>query len=203
MDACAIATEEAIIITGGDTYEGYLASSTRVIQYDINGTKTLLPKLNSKRSDHACGSYMDANNKRVLIVAGGASHSSTEILFEGHDTWQYRRRLPFDLQDLAAATINNQFYVFGGEMQNDAFGNVLEASNEIYKFNPDEGNLGVWELVGQMKEKRQDLGVSLVKLSDVIDYCQVTEEEEKEAFPSHPHLMRFVNTKTKKPDVEN
>ena len=64
-NACVIEIEEAMIITGGDAHGGYIADTTRVVQYDIHGNKTYLPSLNSKRSDHACGSFMNSENKRV------------------------------------------------------------------------------------------------------------------------------------------
>jgi len=54
-----------------------------------------------------------------------------------------------------------------------------------------------------MKMKRSQHAVSLVKLADVIDFCQRPETKEEKPMPSHPHLMSFLNnTKNKAPDVD-
>ena len=54
--------------------------------------------------------------------------------------------------------------------------------------------------------KRTQHAVSLVKLADVIDFCQRPETKEEKpipTMPSHPHLMSFLNnTKNKATDAD-
>ena len=58
--ACAIELEDTVVVTGGDW------PSVPIVQvYNINGHQEQLPNMTRPRSFHACGHYVDSNNKVV------------------------------------------------------------------------------------------------------------------------------------------
>ena len=86
-------------------------------RYRRDGRATTLPSLQTGRRDHACGLYIDDNNRRVsnycnivsvmfmsimlqiLLVTGGWNDgykdlSSTEILSPGASRWTWAASLP-------------------------------------------------------------------------------------------------------------
>jgi len=63
-NACIIQQKDSAVITGGDT------DLEVVERYDKNGKTKSLPKLNTGRWAHGCGSYLDKEGKMVLVVSG-------------------------------------------------------------------------------------------------------------------------------------
>ena len=56
--ACSINLGKSVILTGGN--------GNLVREYFENGTNNILPKLNSKRYNHGCSSYIDSNDNEVI-----------------------------------------------------------------------------------------------------------------------------------------
>ena len=51
----------------------------QVAKFDPNGFIEFLPNLKTGRRDHACAGYYDAQDRFVLLVAGGLTISAGEI----------------------------------------------------------------------------------------------------------------------------
>ena len=62
--ACAIELEDTVVVTGGD-----YPSVPFVNTYNIDGHQEQLPNMIRPRSTHACGYFVDSNNK---VVSRGA-----------------------------------------------------------------------------------------------------------------------------------
>ena len=83
-----------------------------------------LPTLITARELHACGHFINTDNKVVLLVTGGQGNeeqvgffirtATTEILIEGSTSWVEAGALPFAASGLQAVTINNDVIVTGG-----------------------------------------------------------------------------------------
>ena len=63
--SCSIQLDDKVVVTGGSrTLDGMSESGFKVSVFDIGGWIEDLPDM-SWRSDHACGHYIDDNNKIV------------------------------------------------------------------------------------------------------------------------------------------
>jgi len=106
-------------VTGGSrTLDGMSESGFKVSVFDIGGWIEDLPDM-SWRSDHACGHYIDGNNKIVYLVAGGLNWNSnyatdsTEILTEGASSWTQVGSLPASMYGMSAVSLQNSIILTG------------------------------------------------------------------------------------------
>lgn len=124
-----------------------------------------MPQFNVGRAYHACGAFLTDNGTIVLIVTGGsnaveADLDSTEIMESG-GVWEMNARLPFPLTGLSGATVDNTFFIFGGETSA-----IFRHRKTIYRYNV-TGQ--AWERAGQMTKRRGFTAVTV--LPDVYHWC--------------------------------
>jgi len=158
-NACSIGLPEMFILTGGEY------TSARVSRYTTSGWMEDLPELNGKRRSHGCGYFYNDDMQRVLLVAGGfvdSYLSSTETLVEGGQAWNLQNPLPSERVGVRAISLPNTVILTGGI----ADGHYL---NDVLTYVPETSD---WKKIGSMKTGRIWHGVSLVNMSDVIDYCK-------------------------------
>jgi len=153
--ACSIELPEMFILTGGfDTL-------TTVSRYSTSGWMEDLPELNEGRRGHGCGYFYNDDMQRVFLVAGGSSYlSSTETLVEGGQAWNFQQPLPSGRRGIKGISLPNTVIMTGGydgRKVDDVLTYVPETSD--------------WKKVGSMKTARYYHGASLVKIEDVVDFC--------------------------------
>jgi len=165
-DACSISDTTSVVITGGGPDGG---ATSRVSRYNNNGWLEDLPSLNNARSGHGCGLYTTDTHK-VYVVMGGCGDffcadilSSTEMLSEGEDTWRERAPLPRPLSFLRSVSLGNVIYLTGGWDDDDKY------LDEIYQLDTETNT---WVEVGRMKTPRYVHGLSTVRFSEVVQFCQ-------------------------------
>ena len=103
--------------------EGSWLGSDMVTVYNEQGWVEELPTLIIARDQHACGHFINSDNKVVLLVTGGHGNeeqvgfhtrtTSTEILIEGSNSWVEAGALPYAPSGMAAVSINNNVIVTG------------------------------------------------------------------------------------------
>ena len=103
--------------------EGNWLATDLVTVYNEQGWVEELPTLIIARELHACGHFINTDNKVVLLVTGGQGNeeqvgffirtATTEILIEGSTSWVEAGALPFAASGLQAVTINNDVIVTG------------------------------------------------------------------------------------------
>jgi len=159
---CVINLDEdnRIVIPGGSI------GKKTVTLYDNDYSAHELPLLNEGRDSHGCGSFINNQNKLVLIVAGGLNRgrnplSSTEM-FVGLDAeaWIMGEPLPSPRHGARGVSIGNDFYLTGGKK-------APRYLKEILKLN-DEGTN--WIKIGTMKYGSSYHGVSVVP-AETKNYC--------------------------------
>jgi len=165
--ACGIEDHDSVYITGG--YDG--STTNRVTRYFRDGTFEDMPNLNTARGYHACGSYMNRNQEKVLLVVAGFGSSdylaSTEILVSGSQSW---RIIPATypasssgIQGLKAISFSNKIIAYGGYSS----GNTYHSS--IHQFN---ASTETWTSFGSMLVSRYDHSVDMVNWSFFSKYCK-------------------------------
>jgi len=166
--ACSIELPEMFILTGGRN------ALTKVSQYTTSGWMEDLPELNEGRYWHGCGYFYNDDMQRVFLVAGGMYHdwvgtelSSTETLVEGGQAWNFQQPLPFFRYAFQGISLPNTVIMIGGYPDVDGDGH-WHTSNDVLMFDPKTPD---WKKVGSLKKARDDHAASLVKMGDVIDYC--------------------------------
>jgi len=145
-DACGVEVDDTFIVTGGygygyyeynhDYYYDYgydestptTGSYNSVVRYNSQGVSEVLPSLTVRRWDHACGSYLDENGQRVVLVTGGWdkrewSLDSTEMMVD-FKAWRPAANLPSARDGLRAASLDNKVFLFGGK---DSSGSRLDS----------------------------------------------------------------------------
>ena len=107
----------------------------RVTEYNEDGQTKELPKLDRGRRSHGCASYVDKENRivmifttfvrrcnysdifQVLLVTGGrdgyTNPSTTEIQVSRSSEWKQVQSYPLHVSGLSGATINNIVYMTG------------------------------------------------------------------------------------------
>merc|ERR1719477_339578 len=120
-EACAIAEETTLIITGG------VNTPNTVSRYGSSGHIEDLPLLNQGRYAHGCGSYSDNTGDQVFLVAGGYKLFSTEMLTRTSSAWVMVNNLPRNIYALRGVTLGNILYMTGGYDGNNY-------RDEIYKW---------------------------------------------------------------------
>ena len=103
--------------------DGNWLGSDMVTVYNEQGWVEELPTLNIGRDQHACGHFINSDNKVVLLVTGGHGNkeqvgfftrvTSTEILIEGSNSWVEAGALPYAPSGMAAVSINNNIIATG------------------------------------------------------------------------------------------
>merc|ERR1711915_425590 len=119
---------------------------------------------------HGCGHYFNDQMERVFLVAGGAAAggdsgyelTSTETLIEGGQAWNFQQPLPTARYGLQGISLLDTVIMTGG-VDTNSNGNA-----DVLAFVPQFSN---WLKIGSMKNTRYYHGASLVKISDVIDFC--------------------------------
>jgi len=158
QQACAIADQTTVIITGG-TYTQHIVS-----RYGTAGHIEDLPSLNQGRRNHGCGSYTDDNGGKVFLVVGGNDGSnklsSTEMLTRTSSAWVMVNSLPRKMQAMTGGTLGNILYMTGGYDGNNRY------RDEIYQWTGQD-----WEEVGKMKKARSLHTVSIISLDEIKDLC--------------------------------
>lgn len=168
--ACGMEVRGNFIVTGGKLRSGSL---NKVAEYSKSGFVRYLPDLNQRRFWHACSSYRNNDDKTVLLVTGGGYYSgrsfnrldSTELLVDFTGPWQtpHSASLPTVRAGLAAATLDNTVFIFGGKA-GGKYNSVIQDS--IHSFNP---TLNSWEPAGNMIEGRDMLSVGIFE--NVANHC--------------------------------
>ena len=123
--ACGIpdTRDEHFYITGNTT-ENFGNYWDQVAKFGPNGFIEFLPNLKTGRTEHACAGYYNAQDRFVLLVAGGLTISageifpswlsSTEIFEIGVSSqWREASPLPNELLSAAAVSLNNKVYLTG------------------------------------------------------------------------------------------
>jgi len=160
--ACAIPDTEngEVIITGGK------GNTNLVSVYSEAGWQRDLAPLNTGRSMHACGHYVNGKKKLYVVSGGvftfngnpGIRISSTEIYSD--NAWRLAGNLPETMWGMSAASINNKLLLFGGSNGSD--------QNRIIEFNPETES---WSVIGAMKEARRHNRVTIVPWADYEKWC--------------------------------
>jgi len=175
-NACAITTQDSVILTGGITidyeksYDGDLVVTSEVARYNLQGFVENLPHMSRKRFDHGCGSYTSGGTL-VLIVAGGLPDNSyqnpatplstAEKLVTGSTAWTATKPLPRILTEMASVSMNNKVYFLGGQMMTHR-----EQRAEILAFDGED-----WKEVGKMKKERSWHSASKIVSIDGEELC--------------------------------
>lgn len=174
---CALLT---VIFSGG------YHSQTAVTMYNLTGNFWQLPKLNTGRWSHGCGSYT-REDQTILLVAGGtgsdfAALQTSEVIILGDwDDWQYVVDLPGPRQFLSSAKVGNDIYISGGESVYNPGMQDYEDKHDILMWEPDleeeEEVVGAWVEVTKLKVARNFHGMAAVPEEFVTKYCDVRETE--------------------------
>jgi len=150
--ACGITVTEpgsdnTIFLTGGASWPSFLNT---VAIYGYNGFIGALPSLQIARSGHGCG-VVFVTGKRVFVVAGGKDSNrdfldSTELLYEGGESWVTGQALPRTLYRPASVSLADSVLLPGGEDGSDSM------RKEILSFNASLA----WSVVGTLQQERSD-----------------------------------------------
>ena len=105
--------------------------SRRVVSYNTNGSNEELPCLNSGRRSHGCGQYINADNKRVIVihnakedemlfwqvflVSGGyEDEDTTELMIEGSSWLEVSSaKLPTSMYLFKIVSFDNKLFATG------------------------------------------------------------------------------------------
>jgi len=134
-------SDNTIILTGGAAGDNVLNT---VVIYDYNGFIDALPSLKIERFAHGCG-VVFVTGKKVFVVAGGYNDAyldSTELLYEGGDSWVTGKALPRTLFSPASVSLPDSVLLLGG----------AESRREILSFNASLA----WSVVGTLQQERSD-----------------------------------------------
>jgi len=167
--ACGVGVGEHFIITGGEDRYRRDWALNNVVRYGRHGDFKELPRLNVRRSYHACATYLTDNGQNVLLVSGGWNNrakylDSTEIMVD-FTYWKPAAYLPSPRSGLQAASLDNKVFVFGGYKASNSILS-LEASKSILSYDPDSNR---WETAGSMTLPRYDHAVAVY--TDLTHLC--------------------------------
>jgi len=166
--------EDRAILTGG-----IFIHQNKVSVFDKNGFVEQLPDLLTNRGAHACGIFINNDNNKVLLVAGGEGdsglHASTETFIIGTASWQTAGSLPNNVRHLKGVSISNKIFLTGGYSYSSSDGRE-EYIDSVLEFNQDTRD---WKLVGHLSEPRSYHGASVVPLNEASKYCLPSNQMEK------------------------
>jgi len=164
--ACGVEVDWAFIVTGGADWYAPDRALNSVVRYNSQGVSEDLPSLTVRRYNHACGSYLDDNGQRVVLVTGGfyrgsktRNLDSTELMVD-FKAWRPAANLPSARAGLRAASLNNKVFLFGGA---DSSRSYLDS---IMFYNKDRDT---WQSAGKMTEPRLYHAVAV--FPDVSQLC--------------------------------
>ena len=137
----------ALLLIGGDQNE-YWNKNTWIIDPTNGFNLTKGPRLNQGRTYHSCGKMKDKYGNILIVVAGGNSLNSVEILnTKSMNTWIEGPKLPFDIESSSMVSTDDKVFLVGGESSNYA-GN----KNSVFEL---KSNLLEWKKIGvPIKELR-------------------------------------------------
>jgi len=161
--SCNIDDTSSTIITGG------LNSLDVIERYSSTGKEETLPKLNTGRWAHGCGSYKGSGGSMVLIVAGGADKaykalSSTESIVVGEKAWSMVKPLPYVLERMGSISMLNNVFFIGGRTDD---GKWPVASGKILEFDGKD-----WKETGQLPVARDSHAVAKVDVANFLGFCK-------------------------------
>ena len=170
-DPCAIQLDDQVILTGGVVkLDGNTFILSLVNAYSNQGLieDETLPNLRQGRYHHGCGHYVNSDNVLVYLVTGGFNYdknvlSSTEILISGEDTWVETGKLPTPTALLNGVSFNNKIIMTGGIDER------FNKCTDVLSYNIISG---YWHLIGNMRHGRDAHAVSLVNVTDIVNFCQ-------------------------------
>merc|ERR1719312_1890983 len=142
--ACGITepgSGNTIILTGG--YGGTYLNT--VAKYGPNGFIGALPSLQIARYAHGCG-VVFVTGKKVFVVAGGygsGTLSSTELLYDGEDSWVTGQALPRTLFGPASVSLANSVLLIGGYSSGSYRREILSFNSSL-----------AWSVVGTLQEEK-------------------------------------------------
>jgi len=166
-DACGITepgSDNTIILTGG------FGPINTVAIYGYNGFIGALPSLQIARRSHGCG-MLFVTGKKVFVVAGGRDSNfnhldSTELLYDGGETWVTGQALPRTLGSPASVSLADSVLLIGGS------GGDWTRRKEIISFNASL----TWSVVGTLQEGRGYAAAAAVTFpSDHLDLSNCPE----------------------------
>jgi len=136
MATCAVKFQRALVMIGGGSARDSDLHG-KVDRYDSQGNHLgSLPDLGTARGYHACATFVSSAGEEGLLVAGGSEGtnkddglSSTEVYLPSKGRWTSGGTLPRRLFGLAAAHLNQQVVVIGGD---DVEGNRRD---EVLEYN--------------------------------------------------------------------
>merc|ERR1719342_1457235 len=112
--ACGITepgSDNTIILTGG-FHSGAKLNTVAIYRY--NGFIGALPSLQIARHGHGCG-MLFVTGVKVFVVAGGwGALDSTELLYDGGETWVTGQALPRTLYSPASVSLADSVLLIGG-----------------------------------------------------------------------------------------
>lgn len=165
-EACAIPSEDTVIITGGVRYGDRLNT---VSVYTVEGWQEDLPPLNTNRSAHACSIYWSVD-RRILIVTGGEVRlltytDTTEIFDHNLGRWTTSgAKLPRPMGELKAVNIDGRVLIFGGR----PYAKPYAKPDDILEYDQEQDSIVP---VGQKLKARAYHAVSVVKVQDYAKWC--------------------------------
>jgi len=148
--ACGITepgSDNTIILTGG-----YGPISTVAI-YGYNGFIGALPSLQIARFGHGCG-MLFVTGKKVFVVAGGYNSrylDSTELLYEGEESWVTGQALPRTLGYPASVSLADSVLLIGGRDGSVRRSEIISINSSL-----------AWSVVGTLQQGRSDAAAAAV-----------------------------------------
>jgi len=148
--ACGITepgSDNTIILTGG-----YGPINTVAI-YGYNGFIGALPSLQIARFGHGCG-MLFVTGKKVFVVAGGYNSrylDSTELLYEGEESWVTGQALPRTLGYPASVSLADSVLLIGGRDGSVRRSEIISINSSL-----------AWSVVGTLQQGRSDAAAAAV-----------------------------------------
>jgi len=164
--ACGINDGSSVIVTGG-----YYVLKT-VSRYNLEGFIENMPTLITGRYDHGCGLFINQDNTKIYVVAGGYTGStpylrSTELLSVAASAWEAGQDLPDrGLAYVASVSLSRAVVIMGGYCSSKECPETGRYRAEIISFN------GTWNNVGTLKVPRRDHAASVFTVPKEMDITE-------------------------------
>jgi len=166
LNGCSIKLDEYVIIAGGikdcNNDDCTNPRVDTVSKYNIHGWVEFLPSLNTARSGHGCGHYINSNGEVVYLVSGGWNCnsndysggllSSTEVMEETATGWSFAGDLPSARRDLVGISLDNKIFMTGGSDSDGGLSEILNFKKET----------GKWIRTAEMSSARSDHAITVI-----------------------------------------